>query len=212
MPFCLLWEFFPELAEKETRTVILPEAHDGLPAGAYSFMEMFCDEKDCDCRRVFFSVEASFRKGPEAVIAWGWESKSFYKKWLRGSGPDSDAALLQGPVLNMGSPQTALAPHLLKLFETLLLTDIGYTERVKRHYATFRKEVESREAGAPDGGREKPHRDEGEPAFSFVAPKEIGPAVRPGPRIGRNAPCPCGSGKKYKKCCGAGMPESWLSD
>jgi hypothetical protein len=22
------------------------------------------------------------------------------------------------------------------------------------------------------------------------------------PRIGRNAPCPCGSGKKYKKCCG----------
>ncbi len=22
------------------------------------------------------------------------------------------------------------------------------------------------------------------------------------PKIGRNAPCPCGSGKKYKKCCG----------
>jgi SEC-C motif len=21
-------------------------------------------------------------------------------------------------------------------------------------------------------------------------------------RIGRNSPCPCGSGKKYKKCCG----------
>ncbi len=24
------------------------------------------------------------------------------------------------------------------------------------------------------------------------------------PKIGRNDPCPCGSGKKYKKCCGAG--------
>lgn len=23
------------------------------------------------------------------------------------------------------------------------------------------------------------------------------------PRVGRNDPCPCGSGKKYKKCCGA---------
>lgn len=23
-------------------------------------------------------------------------------------------------------------------------------------------------------------------------------------KIGRNSPCPCGSGKKYKKCCGAG--------
>ena len=22
-------------------------------------------------------------------------------------------------------------------------------------------------------------------------------------KVGRNAPCPCGSGKKYKKCCGA---------
>lgn len=26
---------------------------------------------------------------------------------------------------------------------------------------------------------------------------------RAGKKIGRNAPCPCGSGKKYKKCCGA---------
>lgn len=24
-----------------------------------------------------------------------------------------------------------------------------------------------------------------------------------GPRVGRNDPCPCGSGRKYKKCCGA---------
>ena len=28
------------------------------------------------------------------------------------------------------------------------------------------------------------------------------PYVRESPKIGRNDPCPCGSGKKYKKCCG----------
>ena len=28
-----------------------------------------------------------------------------------------------------------------------------------------------------------------------------GAAVRRTPRVSRNAPCPCGSGKKYKKCC-----------
>jgi preprotein translocase subunit SecA len=28
------------------------------------------------------------------------------------------------------------------------------------------------------------------------------PAKRAAKKIGRNAPCPCGSGKKYKKCCG----------
>jgi len=27
------------------------------------------------------------------------------------------------------------------------------------------------------------------------------PVQRSSPRVGRNAPCPCGSGKKYKKCC-----------
>jgi preprotein translocase subunit SecA len=27
--------------------------------------------------------------------------------------------------------------------------------------------------------------------------------VRTGPKVGRNDPCPCGSGKKYKNCCGA---------
>ena len=26
--------------------------------------------------------------------------------------------------------------------------------------------------------------------------------VRVGKKIGRNEPCPCGSGKKYKNCCG----------
>jgi len=26
--------------------------------------------------------------------------------------------------------------------------------------------------------------------------------VRVGPKVGRNDPCPCGSGKKYKQCCG----------
>jgi preprotein translocase subunit SecA len=26
--------------------------------------------------------------------------------------------------------------------------------------------------------------------------------VRSGAKVGRNDPCPCGSGKKYKKCCG----------
>ncbi len=30
----------------------------------------------------------------------------------------------------------------------------------------------------------------------------VKPIVRDQPKVGRNDPCPCGSGKKYKKCCG----------
>jgi len=29
------------------------------------------------------------------------------------------------------------------------------------------------------------------------------PTVRDEDKVGRNDPCPCGSGKKYKKCCGS---------
>lgn len=31
---------------------------------------------------------------------------------------------------------------------------------------------------------------------------DFGPAPSSLPKIGRNEPCPCGSGKKFKKCCG----------
>jgi hypothetical protein len=39
------------------------------------------------------------------------------------------------------------------------------------------------------------------PSYLEAASGKIKPIVRPGSKIGRNDPCPCGSGKKYKKCC-----------
>jgi preprotein translocase subunit SecA len=33
--------------------------------------------------------------------------------------------------------------------------------------------------------------------------RQVQQVVRGGVKVGRNDPCPCGSGKKYKKCCGA---------
>jgi len=41
-----------------------------------------------------------------------------------------------------------------------------------------------------------------EPASSPAPVKQV-PIKRDGRKIGRNEPCPCGSGKKYKRCCGA---------
>ncbi len=40
--------------------------------------------------------------------------------------------------------------------------------------------------------------------WRFVDGQEISapPVRREGPAVGRNDPCTCGSGKKYKKCCG----------
>jgi preprotein translocase subunit SecA len=33
------------------------------------------------------------------------------------------------------------------------------------------------------------------------ADKKLEPIRNLGPKVGRNDPCPCGSGKKYKQCC-----------
>ena len=35
--------------------------------------------------------------------------------------------------------------------------------------------------------------------------KKREPICKTEPEIGRNDPCPCGSGKKYKKCCGRNL-------
>jgi preprotein translocase subunit SecA len=46
-----------------------------------------------------------------------------------------------------------------------------------------------------DGGGRTPARTGGDDVVKTVR--------RDMPKVGRNEPCPCGSGKKYKKCHGA---------
>jgi len=41
-----------------------------------------------------------------------------------------------------------------------------------------------------------------QPPQSESQPAAPVPIRKSGPKVGRNDPCPCGSGKKYKKCCG----------
>ena len=145
MPYQLFRNLFPEIAEKETRsiTVFGHRSETGLPPGHYPFCEMFCNERGCDCRRVFFYVVSSFRKGPEAVIAWDWDTPQFYAKWLHDDDPEVIADL-KGPILNFGSPKTELAPALLALVRDVLLQDDAYVERIKRHYRHFRAKIDGK--------------------------------------------------------------------
>jgi hypothetical protein len=41
-----------------------------------------------------------------------------------------------------------------------------------------------------------------EPKPPIPRPRRVHTKRRSGPKIGRNDPCPCGSGRKYKHCCG----------
>ena len=53
-----------------------------------------------------------------------------------------------------------------------------------------------------ESGAAEPASADGESRAPDEQPK-VATIVRDTPKVGRNDPCPCGSGKKYKKCCGA---------
>ncbi len=183
MPFTLFHERFPKIAEKETRTITIFNFSE-LPNDSYGLVEAYCDELDCDCRRVFLNVISANHKKLLATIAFGWESKEYYARWMGNNDPRAIKDL-KGPVLNSASSQSKLAPALLNQIK-VVLEDKNYIKRLKRHYNLFKDEIKKEE--------KKMQKQVGITNSSYTV-------LSARPKVGRNDPCPCGSGKKYKKCC-----------
>ena len=55
---------------------------------------------------------------------------------------------------------------------------------------------------AGGGGQGAPQQKASDVVSEAAAAVEKAKPIRTGPKVGRNDPCPCGSGKKYKQCCG----------
>ena len=175
MPYTPFYDAFPKIAEAETRCLI-SFADPLLPADTYALTELYCNEVNCDCRRVFLQIASKARKDYVAVIAYGWATTEYYKKWLHNDNPEF-LKDLKGPVLNDPSPQSDIADVLLERIKEVL-KDKEYVERLKRHYRMFKSAISK--------------QTESKMATDYHANR----------RPGRNQPCPCGSGKKYKYCCG----------
>ena len=66
--------------------------------------------------------------------------------------------------------------------------------------------VENQRRQADDVPKNYEHEEVAQPAAAEGQPQQSAqnakPVVRQGAKVGRNDPCPCGSGKKYKQCCG----------
>ena len=134
MHYAPFHEYCPKDAESETRSIAVVNDPD-LPAGDYALLESYCQDPDCDCRRVFLCVRS--RRRVEAVIAFGWESRNFYARWM-GSRDPRDIDQFKGPCLNLMSPQSDLAPALLRAVQDVL-EDASYVASLKRHYAMFKQ-------------------------------------------------------------------------
>jgi preprotein translocase subunit SecA len=89
--------------------------------------------------------------------------------------PSASAAAVAGSDTD-GSPKSTTPPR-RRAATSVDDLEAQFERRKKRELE------QARMAGATNGNR----------------PQQV---VRGAAKVGRNDPCPCGSGKKYKKCCG----------
>jgi len=82
----------------------------------------------------------------------------------------------KNPVFHEKAIQSDMAQAALELFRRILKDDRSYAKMINEHFEMVRAYVRTEEQKVPD-----------------IQNKTS--------KCGRNDPCPCGSGKKHKKCC-----------
>ncbi|MGM0914090.1 MAG: preprotein translocase subunit SecA [Pseudomonadota bacterium] len=112
------------------------------------------------------------------------------------------------------NPKQEYKREAFELFQNLLANIKADVTRILSHVQVRRpEEVEElerqrrealeREKATAASRHDAPEAARGDDDEAPVAPGADGrPLRREGPKVGRNDPCPCGSGKKYKQCCG----------
>lgn len=119
-------ERFPELAECETRVAIVGTGDAALPADEYAFVESYCTDPACDCRRVILAVMSTKRRVQVATINHAFDP------------PGPDDLDPEQTFLDPLNPQSDLGPALLRLFEEVILDDEAYRRRLERHYGLMK--------------------------------------------------------------------------
>ena len=118
------------------------------------------------------------------------------------------------------NPKQEYKREAFELFQSLLERLKGDVIRILSHLQIQRKdeaeEIERRRreeaarqqlafqhaqaSALPEGESDAP---QGQQPLARAPQAQVAQVVRDEPKVGRNDPCPCGSGKKYKQCCGA---------
>ncbi|MEX2580057.1 MAG: SEC-C metal-binding domain-containing protein [Verrucomicrobiales bacterium] len=151
--------------ECQVRSIVLAD-DPRLPDGEYTFVDTYCTDPACDCRKTIIQVMHDDRL--VSLVNFGWERPKFYLRWL-GPAADRDlAAEMSGLSIDIASPDRVSREGMLVLMNHLL--DDRWISMLKDHYRRIRA------TPIPDN-------------------------LARLPKVSRNAPCPCGSGKKYKRCC-----------
>ncbi len=145
-----------------------------------------CTEPRCDCRRVILHFVDPRRKRVLASINYAFEPSK---------PPFEDEPQISLDPLNPQFDQSGLV---LRAFEHIIGAEPEHRERFLRHYRLWKSVVDDPRHADHHKVRSVHHDN---PSFRPAIPGESFQRVTP--KVGANAACPCGSGKKYKRCCRA---------
>ena len=173
MPYDFL---HPEQANDEAQ-VLHVHGSPLFEDGSYFLREYYCNVRGCDCRRAVIKVMWQERREVVATIG------CFLPAAELPEGADRFS-------LDPDNEQTPASPVWLEALRQLVESDPGYLEQLERHYASFKEAVE-----------DPAHPDHQRIARGSFADGPRTPVRRAGPKVGANDPCPCGSGRKHKRCC-----------
>ncbi len=131
------------------------------------------------------SVQNASYEQKDPLVIYKVESFHLFETMLSNLNNKAVAALMRGQIYmrQPGPEEQQRRPE---------MREAQPENRVRQNYKTSRENLpgeaaQRQAASAQQGEREKPM------------------PAKAGPRIGRNDPCPCGSGKKYKNCHGKGL-------
>lgn len=146
----------------------------------YVIDDRYCPNPQCDCQTVFFDFHqvSSETTEPICLLLVGF-----------------DGQRVETQTCHQGSQSHAKA-----LLNQLLAQKSDLLVECKRRYKRIRqatRRILDTQPLIPKAFFE--------PKVSARSKIVSIPPQRPSTRIGRNSPCPCGSGRKYKQCCGGRM-------
>ena len=118
---------FRDIAEAETRTITTLDGRFGLPPDRYVFVELYCIEPRCDCRRVMLQVHAERARHLVATINHAFETPTDF--------PEPQTFL--DPL----NPQSNHADAAMDLFLRVVLDEV-YRDRLERHYRIVKDAVD----------------------------------------------------------------------
>jgi preprotein translocase subunit SecA len=219
----LVFEFAGELAEEMTARFSDEKTHpeewdlEGLSTAVHAQFGFRPEWPDPGASKVTPSDLASrIREGSEAFYArkeaeYGTDAMRYLERMFLLSTVDalwkdhllSMDHLKEGIGLRGYAQKDPLKEYQREGFD--LFSDLVYRIKEESLRRLFLVKVQREEEGVKLPAREAARK----PARVALNRGDIRSAgqttqKRPGAKVGRNDPCPCGSGKKYKKCCGQG--------